>query len=570
MKRLGFTLVCSLVLAAPARGAQPTDFEMAGPAAVASTAGDYRSPVLRAPHRFDLVGMRWAGGGRPDISLRARKRGERWSKWTRVPADPDDAPDKGAAEGSPRGFSAPVWTGDADFVQYHLSRHVPRLRLHFVSIPRSTRQAMASRKAAGEPGALPAIQPRAAWGDKDCVPRSAPAYGDVQAALIHHTVSANDYTAAEVPSIILSICRYHRNSNGWNDIGYNFLVDKFGTLWEGRAGGMDQAVVGAQAQGYNSHTTGLADIGSHQDIPETSVALDAMAQLIRWKLPLHGAPTQGPVTLTSGGGSLNRYPAGTPVTMDRISGHRDGDNTACPGNALYAQLPDLRALVGNVQPQPLAQARTLLDVSLTPGEVVYPAQATVSGALRQINGEPVAGAPLELQAYGSGGWRTAWQATSGDDGGFRVDIGARLSHQIRVRFTGDPGRIGSTSKPVQLSVVPELKIQRSASQRPVGQSVTLSGTVQPNKTRLMLVVERRSGKDTARGTLKIGATSGRFTRSYKFHSPGLFRFYVAFAGDKGNAASKSGAVYVRATGGAPLANTPNGGGVSPAGGLSAR
>jgi hypothetical protein len=329
-------------------------------------------------------------------------------------------------------------------------------------------------------------------------------------------------------------------------------------------------VVGAQAQGYNSHTTGLADIGSHQDIPETSVALDAMAQLIRWKLPLHGAPTQGPVTLTSGGGSLNRYPAGTPVTMDRISGHRDGDNTACPGNALYAQLPDLRALVGNVQPQPLAQARTLLDVSLTPGEVVYPAQATVSGALRQINGEPVAGAPLELQAYGSGGWRTAWQATSGDDGGFRVDIGARLSHQIRVRFTGDPGRIGSTSKPVQLSVVPELKIQRSASQRPVGQSVTLSGTVQPNKTRLMLVVERRSGKDTARGTLKIGARSGRFTRSYKFHSPGLFRFYVAFDGDKGNAASKSGAVYVRATGGAPLANTPNGGGVSPAGGLSAR
>ena len=60
MKRLGFTLVCCLVLAAPARGAQPTDFEMAGAAAVASMAGDYRSPVLRAPHRFDLVGMRWA------------------------------------------------------------------------------------------------------------------------------------------------------------------------------------------------------------------------------------------------------------------------------------------------------------------------------------------------------------------------------------------------------------------------------------------------------------------------------------------------------------------------------
>jgi hypothetical protein len=372
-----------------------------------------------------------------------------------------------------------------------------------------------------------------------------------------------------VPSIILSICRYHRNSNGWNDIGYNFLVDKFGTLWEGRAGGMDQAVVGAQAQGYNSHTTGIADIGTHQDLPETSVALDAMARLIRWKLPLHGVPTQGTVTLTSGGGSLNRYPAGTPVTLDRISGHRDGDNTACPGNALYAQLPDLRALVGNVQPAPATQARTLLDVSLTPAAIVYPAQATVSGTLRQINGEPVVGAPLDVQAYGSAGWRNTWKATSGDDGGFRVDIGARLSHQIRVRFAGDPGRIGVTSKTAQLNVVPELKIQRSASRRPVGQTVTLSGTVQPNKTRLTIVVERRSGAQTARGSLAIGAKGGRFTRTYKFHSSGLFRFYVAFAGDKANAAAKSAAVYVRATASAPPANTPSGGGVSPAGAVSA-
>jgi hypothetical protein len=138
-----------------------------------------------------------------------------------------------------------------------------------------------------------------------------------------------------------------------------------------------------------------------------------------------------------------------------------------------------------------------------------------------------------------------------------------------VRFAGDPGRIGATSKAVQLNVVPELKLQRSASRRPVGQTVTLSGTVQPNKTRLTLVVERRSGKDKARGTLKIGAKGGRFTRTYRFHSSGLFRFYVAFAGDNGNAASKSGAVYVRATPGAPPSNTPSGGGVSPAGAVAA-
>jgi len=233
--------------------------------------------------------------------------------------------DGGSREKSPLGFSAPVWTGDADFVQYRLSRPVAGLRLHFVNalgtataadrVQTALRRAVHSATvavagivapaAAQSPGEPP-IQPRSAWGDQDCVPRSTPNYGEVQAALVHHTVSADDYTQAEVPALILSICRYHRNSNGWNDIGYNFLVDKYGGIWEGRAGGIDQAVVGAQAQGYNSQTTGIAGIGNHQDVPATDLELNAFAALIRWKLPLHGTPTSGSVTLTSGGGSLNR------------------------------------------------------------------------------------------------------------------------------------------------------------------------------------------------------------------------------------------------------------------------
>jgi hypothetical protein len=250
--------------------------------------------------------------------------------------------------------------------------------------------------------------------------------------------------------------------------------------------------------------------------------------------------------LTSGGGSLNRYKSGTPVTLDRISGHRDGDNTSCPGDALYAQLPDIRARVGNIQPTQPAQARTRLDAALTPGSIVYPRQATVSGVLRQINGEPVVGVPLNVQAYGTSGWRNTWSATTGSDGGFRVDIGARLSHQVRVNFAGDDFRLGSASKSLLLNVVPELKLQRSASRKALGQTVTLSGTVQPNKTRLQLIVERRVGKKKSTGTLSLRARRGKFARTYRFHSTGLFRFYVKFAGDKSNAATNSTAVYVRA------------------------
>ena len=114
--------------------------------------------------------------------------------------------------------------------------------------------------------------------------------------------------------------------------------------------------MGAQAQGYNSHSTGIADIGSHQDVPASSAELNAFASLIRWKLPLHGVPTQGTVSLSSGGGSLNRYAAGTPVVLNRISGHRDGDATECPGTALYAQLGSIRS-IANAAPSGLALAK---------------------------------------------------------------------------------------------------------------------------------------------------------------------------------------------------------------------
>lgn len=577
---LGLGLVAAPALSVRPYVADPVDFELPGAAVVASSSGSVTSRVLRAPRRFDLVGMRWESSAKPGIELRARRAGGSWTKWTRVPADSDDAPDRGGRERSPRGFSAPVWTGEADYVQYRLSRGVPGLRLHFVNAlgtaTRAERIKTAMRKAAHgatlavarlvSPAAVaqsaqPAINPRAAWGAENCPPRAAASYGDVKAALVHHTVSANDYAQEEVPALILSICRYHRNSNGWNDIGYNFLVDKYGGLWEGRAGGIDQPVIGAQAQGYNSQTTGIANIGTHQDVPQGNAALDSMARLIRWKLPLHGQPTSGQVTLVSGGGSLNRYSAGTQVTMDRVSGHRDGDSTECPGNALYAQLPDLRNRVGSVAPD---QSRTkFADVSITPPKLVYPAQATVAGRLLQITGEPVGGAPVEVQAFGTSGWRTAWRATSGDDGGFTVKVGARLSHQLRVRYAGQPGRAGATSKPVSLVIVPELSLQRSASRRPVGQAVTLSGTVQPSKTRLVLVVERRLGRTKSRGVVKLGTRRGRFAKAYRFRSAGLYRFYVSFPGDKGNASAKSTAVYVRAVPSSTAKSTPEGGAGKP-------
>jgi uncharacterized protein with LGFP repeats len=195
-------------------------------------------------------------------------------------------------------------------------------------------------------GSRPTIVPRSAWAGASCPPRRRAGYGSVKVAFVHHTVTASSYTPQQARAAVLAVCRYHRNSNGWEDIGYNFLVDRFGTIYEGRAGGVDRAVVGAQAQGWNTQSTGIANLGTFSAIPQSPQAVAAMARIIRWKLPLHGQPTAGRVSMISSGGATARYARGRSASFNRVSGHRDGNKTSCPGDRLFAQLPDLRRRVG--------------------------------------------------------------------------------------------------------------------------------------------------------------------------------------------------------------------------------
>ncbi|MEA2331854.1 MAG: hypothetical protein QOH58_1992, partial [Thermoleophilaceae bacterium] len=280
-------LLCAVALLAPAAAvARPVDFERAAP-------GGRTSATVSAARAFNLVGLRWRGTATPDVELRVLGRGG-WGRWQDL-----------GVHGS--GGSDPAWVGRARTVQYRLDRRVPGLRLHFVAVGKRRTRVHAAQATTTTP--FPYVS-REDWGASSCVPREAPSYGAVEAVQVHHTVSLNDYTPEEAPQIVLAICRYHRNSNGWNDIGYNALVDKYGTIYEGRAGGLDQAVVGAHAQGFNSQTAGVANIGDYSSVGASQEALSATATYIRWKLGVHGQPLSGPVTLTSAGGPESRYSAG--------------------------------------------------------------------------------------------------------------------------------------------------------------------------------------------------------------------------------------------------------------------
>jgi uncharacterized protein with LGFP repeats len=239
----------------------------------------------------------------------------------------------------------------------------------------------------------PPIVARSAWARGVERPKVAPQYGAVKLAFVHHTENPDSYSAAEVPAMLRSIYVFHRYTHGWNDIGYNFVIDRFGRIFEARAGGIDEPVVGAQAGGYNIYSTGIAILGSYGAQRISAAALSALEHLLAWKLSLHGVPVEGYVTVrvTPGGSVYSRYPANALVSLPRVAGHRDADSTECPGDALYGELAGVRQGAANLAGTP-ARAVLQLQSATTPG-----VQSALVGSLRLLDGAPLAGAPISIQ-----------------------------------------------------------------------------------------------------------------------------------------------------------------------------
>jgi hypothetical protein len=512
--------------AVPAMASRPDSlFEMpldgvAG--ARAASAGWRTTEVFTAPRRFDLVGLVWERGSHAEAQLRARRSGGRWTAWVALHPTGDHAPDRGRV---PTG-TEPAFVGAADEFQLRL-RGAPRaLRARFVRALPTARLATRlgrrrrRRARAAQAGSPPLIVSRAEWGADSVPPREPPLYGEVQIAFVHHTVTANDYGPEDSAAIVLGIARYHRNSNGWNDIGYNFLVDKYGQVFEGRAGGIDQAVVGAQAQGYNSVSTGIACLGDFTAIAQTPEAMGVLARLIAWKLAVHTVPTEGQVTVVSAGGPTNRYPSGTPVTFERISGHRDGNNTSCPGDVLYTQLAQLRTAAAQF-------AGPAVGLSLyAPREIRGVKSTVVSGYLRFPDGSPAAGAAIAVELLinsGAAAWEPVASAAAGADGSWETTVELRAGGQLRAVFAGDSTRTRIESAPRRVTVLARLNLTLDRKTLRLGERVNLNGVADP-ATHVRLTLQRRSRRRwlTARRRL-IRVRSGTYRAFMRPRGRGKYR-----------------------------------------------
>lgn len=359
----------------------------------------------RAVRHFSLVGVVWDDPdaelhGRVQVRTRAAGTGT-WSGWQDVEthnadhaADPDTSE---RASGRVRGATAPLWVGDSDGVELRVrsepddpaadsagqtpgARNLPAapplpsgLRLELVDpgedgapphgaaadSPRTgglnagasaltEAELTEQRQAKPYVGPRPGIVTRRGWGANEGLRESGFRYTKkVKAAFVHHTASGNNYRCSQVPSLIRSIYRYHVKSMGWRDIGYNFLIDKCGKIYEGRAGGVAKPVLGAHTLGFNSNSMGIAVLGSYGATKPSKSAVKAIARLTAWKLGLHGVNPKGKTYLTSAGSNLHRK--GKKVRLNVISGHRDGFKTECPGRKLYGKLGSARSKAAGYQ-----------------------------------------------------------------------------------------------------------------------------------------------------------------------------------------------------------------------------
>jgi putative cell wall-binding protein len=338
------------------------------------------TPQVTSTGRFDLVAVSWS---KPvdgaSVQVRVREGGS-WTDWQALD-DGDDRPDR-PPTGTP-GATAPLLTGGADGVQVRVDSPTgtppPGLKVDLVDGGRSPADAGPATPAASADAATPQpkIITRARWGADESLVTGRLSYDTaVKALFVHHTDTTNSYSATQAYAQLRAIYAFHTRVRGWHDIGYNFLVDRFGRVFEGRRGSITAAVLGAHTGGFNSQSLGVAVLGTFTTQAPAAPALSGLVDVLAWKAAQYGLDPRAATKLTSTGGPYTAHAAGSIVPVTVLSSHRDVGATDCPGNALYADLPFLRRQVaarmtpGLVAPAVSAASAAWSGTAATPGITV--------------------------------------------------------------------------------------------------------------------------------------------------------------------------------------------------------
>jgi hypothetical protein len=482
-----------------------------------------------ARRTFELIAVDQAPAG---TEVRARGLDGRWSEWLRVHL---------GHEGSR--MSDPIWTGPAHAFELRSTRSPAGSRVVLVDAGHGASASAKRYVDAQLPAAAgqPKVIARSSWATAACHPRVPAIFGAVDLAFVHHTVTTNAYRPSQSARMVRAICLFHKYGNGWNDIGYNFVVDRYGQIFEARAGGIDEAIVGAQAGGYNVYSTGIALLGNHTYHGPPRRAFDALGRLLAWKLAVHGIEPPGTVTVkvTRAGAPYSRYRAGAHVTLKRVSGHRDGDATTCPGAGMYRQLPRLRQVVRNHVDSVGALAIA--------GQGSAPGNVTVGGTL-SVAGLPIAGATVEVQRRSTtAGPATLGTAVTDASGAWSASVPLATNAKMRAVYRGDIEHPAVVSAGLDAAVPPQIVLATAAPQGPPGGVIPFTGTVTPVKPRISIVIAKQQ-LDGSFATVRTIAVrpdgDGAFERTIGFPEAGQYQVLAHSAADDANALGTSAPVAI--------------------------
>lgn len=299
---------------------------------------------------FSMFALTWTGGHDIAAFFRGQNPDGTWTEW--FPAE--------RAEGNPFApvqGTDPIYLSATTRVQVStagVDAGTPPADLKAVFIdgredlgatPTDEAESGIALAATSDSYGMPRVISRKGWRADESLRCSSPTYDDgVSAIVIHHTAGKNDYSESQSASIVRGIYQYHAKSLGWCDIGYNALVDKYGNIFEGRYGGLNKAVEGAHAGGFNENTWGISMMGNYAEQQPSQATIDAVGKLAGWRAKVAGFDPMGYSTHYSEGTSYSKYAYGEEVTLPNIFAHRDVGNTTCPGDYGYAKMDTIRTI----------------------------------------------------------------------------------------------------------------------------------------------------------------------------------------------------------------------------------
>jgi hypothetical protein len=322
--------------------------------------------TFKAPGRVTHLAVHWRGHRDARVRVALSRDGKRFGPRRLVELD-----ELAEASRKRETFGALMLARGVRKVRVYSSEQLGRITVLWLNDRGEPVRPRASAAAVSQPK----VTPRVDWGANESLRFDStgkevwpPAFYPVQKLIVHHTATQNN--DPDPAATVRSIYYYHAVTQGWGDIGYNFLIDESGRVYEGRhtfdypsgsspteedAGG--NGVTAAHAVGFNSGTVGIALLGTLSNQDATPAARSALEHVLAWEADHHGINPQG--------SSLYTNPVnGSQKTFANIAGHRDVVATDCPGGFFYATLPQLRAdVAAMVAPAPPPAGDFALSVS---------------------------------------------------------------------------------------------------------------------------------------------------------------------------------------------------------------